>query len=77
MATFFRRLLGRRDHKYAPLAGGQHVGGLSTGDPKSGNPWTKKHIGMLMMLGALAAVAGVFTIGYVVRRRYRRYAFIR
>lgn len=54
MASFFRR----REHKYAPLAGGQHV------DARSENIWTRKHIGLLVMLGALAAVAGVFAIGY-------------
>lgn len=61
MASFFRR----REHKYAPLAGGQQDGEPSAGQSgaRSENIWTRKHIGLLMMLGALAAVAGVFAIG--------------
>jgi len=66
MATFFRRLLGSPEHKYVPLAG-LADGGLSAGVgvARSDNIWTRKHIGLLIMLGALAAIAGVFTIGYL------------
>jgi len=63
MSSFFRR----QEHKYAPLAAGQDEEASAVGrvEARSENIWTRKHIGLLMMLGALAAVAGVFAIGYV------------
>lgn len=66
MASFFRRLLGREEVKYAPLSGGQQDVNASVVvvGARSENIWTRKHIGLLVMLGALAAVAGVFAIGY-------------
>jgi hypothetical protein len=64
MNAFFRRLRGQQ-HKYAPIGQPQHDGD-STETPRSTNIWTKKHIALLMMVGTLAALAGLLGIGWVV-----------
>jgi hypothetical protein len=66
MNAFFRRLRGQQErHKYAPIGQPQHDGD-SAGTPRSTDIWTKKHIALLMMVGTLAALAGILGIGYVV-----------
>lgn len=59
MIVFLRRLLVGRQHKYALL------GESPEGAGHSNNIWTRKHIGMLMMLGGLATIVGLFTTGWV------------
>lgn len=65
MNAFFRRLHGQRQHKYVPIGQPQQDGEDSQ-KPRSTNIWTKKHIALLMMVGTLAALAGLLGVGYVV-----------
>jgi hypothetical protein len=66
MNAFFRRLRGQQErHKYAPIGQPQNDSDY-TETSRSTNIWTKKHIALLMMVGTLAALAGVLGIGYVV-----------
>lgn len=57
MNALLQRLLGDGKHKYV-LLGQPQVRGA-----RSSNIWTKKHIGLLMMLGTLAALGG-FAVVY-------------
>ena len=61
MNAIFRRLQGQQQHKYAPIGQPYDVDALET--PRSTNIWTKKHIAFLMMIGTLAALAGLLGVG--------------
>jgi len=53
MNAFLRRPLGgeRAGYKYVALG--------ETGESRSGNIWTKKRFGLIVMIGTFAAVVGV------------------
>lgn len=65
MNELFRRLRGQREHKYAPIGQERDAGDDFTpsGTSRSVNIWTKKHIGLLIMVASLTAVLGVLGIG--------------
>jgi hypothetical protein len=62
MKAILRRLRGRQQHKYTPV-GQHHDDEITPETPRSTNIWTKKHILLLMMIGTLAAFAGVVGVG--------------
>lgn len=62
MNALLRRLRGQPQHKYAPIGQPQHDSDAPE-SPRSTNIWTKKHILLLMMVGTLAALSGILSIG--------------
>jgi len=62
MNAIFHRLRGQQQHKYAPV-GQSHYDEHTLEKPRSTNIWTKKHILLLMMIGTLAALAGIVGVG--------------
>lgn len=69
MNEFFRRLRGQQRHKYAPVRQAQDDGEFSRfqegSKSRSANIWTRKHIGLLIMVGILGTAVGLLGIGYV------------